>query len=145
MAMIDSSSYDRILKTAMREVEHEIVAQVERAFEGLPDDVRELPIIGGWPFPDWERAEQKQTAIAALRAKCWFKLEAPLWAQPLLLKAEECYPLLDNHPNSKNYRALLRGSYGLYLRHKWWDLAHAQPFEIFCADKMASPAPSMSL
>jgi hypothetical protein len=49
-----------------------------------------LPWIGHFPH---ERATQKRVVIAALCAVRWFELEAPPWAQPLPLKAEDCYAL----------------------------------------------------
>jgi len=64
--------------------------QVERAFEGLPDDVTELPLIGGAPFCHLARPEQKQVVVAALVATRWAETELPPWMLPLLLKPEDC-------------------------------------------------------
>ena len=112
--------------------------QVERALAGLPDNPdAPLPWIGHFPH---ERTTQKRVVIAALCAVRWFELEAPPWAQPLPLKAEDGYALF-NGSHQGNRRSHLRGEYGLMLRGMWWDVARAPPFEVFCADAL-SPAAS---
>ena len=47
---------------------------VEREFADLPADVEELPIIGRWPHPEYQRDLQKQLAIRALVAARWAEL-----------------------------------------------------------------------
>jgi hypothetical protein len=130
--MVDPHSYDRLLETALREVDDKITAMVDRAFAGLADDPdAPLPWIGVFPQ---RRSVQKQMVTAALRARVWFKFEAPLWAQPLLLKAEDCQALF-KRPHGDDYRAnrgaALRGDYGLHAREVWWDLKNMRPFEVF--------------
>jgi hypothetical protein len=116
--------------------------QVDRVFEGVPLDAAVLPVIGdAWPFQHCDRATQKQVAVTALCALRWFETEAPIWAQPLLLKAEECYPLLNNHPCGRHRRAFLRGSYGMHARSMSWNIERMTPFELFCAYQLL-PAPS---
>jgi hypothetical protein len=110
--------------------------QVERAFEGLPDDARELPYIGGWPFIHCERVEQKQLAVAALCCTRWFELEAPPWAQPLPLTAEACRELF-NGPHQTNRRSRLRGEYGLHARELDWVVERMTPFEVFCSQLLS--------
>ena len=53
-----------------------------------------------------------------------------MWAQPLLLKAEDCYAMF-NGPHQGKRRPSLRGQYGLMLREMWWDVERARPFEVF--------------
>ena len=135
MAMtMTASDYDRLLKTCLHEIEHMIERQVERAFETVPAetaiDDRKLPWIGPWPYI-CSRAEQKQLVIAALTARQWFKIEGPLWAQPLLLKAEDCYATFGNHIRGPDYRAVLRGRFGMHAREKSWDIERMTRFEVF--------------
>ena len=84
------------------------------------------------------RDEQKQLVTRALRAKCWFKIEGPLWAQPLPLTAESCYALF-NGPYRGNHRASLVGRYGQLARSMHWSIERMPPFEVFCAGVMAPP------
>ena len=130
------AEYERLLEASMREFERQVKIKVERAFEALPDDAGELPWIGGEPFSHCNRATQKQVVTAALVARQWFTHEAPEWAQPLPLKAEDCYALF-NGPHRGNRRSRLVGEYGLMLRGSWWDTACVPPFEVFCAHALA--------
>lgn len=133
-----SNSYEQMLETALRELEHLVVDQVEREFEALPDNADELPLIGGEPFCYFDRATQKKAAVAALLAKQWFEYEAPKWAQPLPLTAEACYARF-NGPHQRDLRARLVGEYGLRLREARWDLQLAPKFEVFCS-QILSPS-----
>jgi hypothetical protein len=67
------------------------------------------------PFLDYERTVQKQLAVRALCATCWFETEAPPWALPLPLTFEDCVALF-NGPHQGDRRSWLRGEYGLMLR-----------------------------
>ena len=110
--------------------------QVEREFANLPPDARELPFIGGWPFLDCERAEQKRYAVAALCCARWAENELPPWMLPLLLRAKDCQALF-NRPCGDDYRAncraRLRGDYGMHALTMHWVIERLTPFEIFCA------------
>ena len=100
------ASYDRLLQTALREIQPTIERMVERAFEGVPLGARELPVIGeAWPFECDDRAAQKEVVVRALCAREWFKAEGAPWAQPLLLKSSECRPLI-NRPHRRTTRQL---------------------------------------
>ena len=130
--MTADADYDRLLKSAMREYERQVVRQVEDAFKDLPLDARDLPWIGGDRYGYCDRPTQKQVVIRALVAKEWFRHEAPEWAQPLPLKFEDCV-MRFNGPNQGSRRGYLVGQYGLSLRGIGWQLQHAVPFEIFCS------------
>ena len=134
--MADSSYYDRVLKTALAEAEAGIVALVEREFEGLPLDVKALPILGSWPHPEYERDRQKKAAVAALLAKKWFEFEGPLWAQPLPLTFAGCVELF-NGVHQLNRRSQLRGGYGMHAGTMGWKIANMRPFEEFCAYELS--------
>jgi hypothetical protein len=103
---IAMADYDRALKTSLREFESiaehgtEMLLEAARA---LPDEVCEIPIIGGTynPHAPWE--ELVAVAQRMVRAQCaqlWFWFEAPLWAQPLLLREKDCIRVL-NQPNQR--------------------------------------------
>ena len=117
--------------------------QVERVFEDLPLDARELPYIGGWPFIHYERAEQKQMAVRALCCARWAETESPPWVLPLPLTDEACVALF-NGPHRGNRRSRLRGEYGLHARTMGWVVERMTPFEMFCAGTL-SPAPPAPL
>ena len=125
------SDYAKLLETSMREFERGVEQQVERAFEAVrPGD--EVPIIGGeWPPPEY-RGDLKQRVAQALRARKWFELEAPKWAQPLPLSFEDCLARF-NGPNRNSQRGWLVGEYGKLMRGRQWEFQHAPPFEEFCA------------
>ena len=146
------ADYDRLLETCVREFQRVIERVVEREFEAarvLPDDVVEVPWIGGWPHgppgtynphaPRDELAALKQRVIRALCAQRWFEEEAPKWAQPLPLRFDECVALF-NGPNAGKRRPGLVGEYGQYLGWMGWKLQHAQRFEEFCAYKISPSA-----
>jgi hypothetical protein len=138
------SNYERLLETAMREVERSVVRQVEREFEArrkLPDDICEVPFIDGKynpHAPPGEHAALKQRVIAALRCRKWFELEAPLWAQPLPLKLDDCHALL-NGPNRNDQRLTLVSRYGQELMGMAWDYQRAPRFEVYCAQLLVPP------
>jgi hypothetical protein len=134
---IPDASYARILRLSMKEAEAGIAALVERAFADLPLDASELPIIGGWPFTLCNRTEQKQFAVAALKAVKWFESEAPRWARPLLLTNEDCLAVADGHHWGSNHRALLRSGYGQHARMFDWVIERLTPFEVFCANQLS--------
>ena len=131
-----TDTYDRLLASCLREVEREVVQLVERAFERVPLDARELPVIGGGPFSHYGRTVQKELVVAALIAKQWFEFEGPRWARPLLLKAEDCHEMF-NGVHRGNPRSWLRGEYGLLMRRMHWHYERVAPFEIFCIEQLA--------
>ena len=140
---IPDANFDRILRLSMKEAAAGIEALVQSAFEGLPLDADELPVIGSlWPFVDCTRVEQKKLAVAALLAAKWFETEAPPWACPLLLTSEACIAVQQGCHWRDNHRALLRGRYGMHARSVEWDPARMKPFEIFCANEL-SPSRSV--
>ena len=74
--------------------------------------------------------------IRAVRAKFWFEKEAAPWAQPLLLRDDECRACFNLGPGDHR-RDIARGEYGLYLRSLGWRYERAQSFEVRCADRLA--------
>jgi hypothetical protein len=72
---------------------------VRGAFEGargLPSHISETPFIGGTFYPHDPRASHaglKRQVRAALYARELHRLNAPRWAQPLPLRARECFEL----------------------------------------------------
>jgi hypothetical protein len=134
------SDYDRLLETAMREFERKVVSLVEQKFELVAKRMQsgeecEIPIIGGkFPPPEY-RIDQKQRVMRALRAQKWFEYEAPLWAQPLPLRLEDCFALF----NQPNRRLCPVGKYGILLREMDWNYRLAKPFEVFTAYELSPP------
>src|SRR5262245_7147450 len=106
---------------------------VLREFEAkraLPDDVAEIPYIGGTYRP--HAPLEKHAALRArvgqpLFARQWHEYDAPPWAQPLPLSIKECQPLF----NSTEYRLQVLARYAMQLRLTDWDIRHAKPFAHF--------------
>ena len=140
----DLENYDRVLQTALREIQSTIERRVELAFAGLPDDPdAPLPWIGHWPS---ERAVQKRVVVAALTCRQWAKFELPRWAPELPLKLEDCQALWntgDQRFTLVGKRLALVGRYAVHLREFWWDLGNVRPFEVFCAGALSPPASSI--
>jgi hypothetical protein len=113
-----------------RVVESQVEREFARAFKALQaGEACEIPIIGD-PFPPPQyRDGLKERAAWALRARKWFEFEAPLWAQPLPLKRDDCHALF----NQPNRRLRPVGQYGIALRSMGWEYKRAIPFERYCA------------
>lgn len=89
------------------------------------------PWIGGTYCPRAPRASHatlQRLAVAALCAQRRFEREAPSWAQPLPLRADECEALLE----SADSQLRLVGHYGLSLRIADWDYDTHPSFDVFC-------------
>jgi hypothetical protein len=128
--------YDRLLETAMREFERKVVSLVEREFERVCEAMQrgeecEIPVIGGEFLPPDYRAGLQERVMRALCARRWFEFEAPLWAQPLPLRNEDCIACF-NPPHPTYGRRWLVGEYGVCLRSMDWHYERATPFEKFC-------------
>jgi hypothetical protein len=133
------SDYDRLLETAMREFERQVVSLVEREFEHIAErmetGVCQIPVIGG-EFPPPDRRDGLQARVRrALCARRWFEFEAAPWAQPLPVSASEISALF-NRPNRRLYPV---ADYGLMLREMSWRYQHAMPFEEFTAQYLEEP------
>jgi hypothetical protein len=74
--------------------------------------------------------------MRALCAQKWFEYEAPLWAQPLPLRLEDCQALF-NQPNRRLFPV---GRYGIMLRGMDWDYRRAPPFEVHTSYQLSPPA-----
>jgi hypothetical protein len=143
------SAYDRMLKTNLAEFERNIKQTVARKFEQVfralqaGEDVR-IPIIDDEFPPEKYRTakyyeELQAKLVRALVCRKWFQYEAPAWAWPLPITAEDCYTRC-NAPGEPPYgRNFLVGKYGLELRSAEWDLDRVRKFEIFCADQLRPP------
>jgi hypothetical protein len=135
--------YDRLLKISMAEFERKVTREVEELFEAaraLPDEVCEIPFIGGTYSPHALREELvplKQRVIRALCCQHWFEFEAPRWAQPLPLRQKDCWALY----NLPNCRRTPVGQYSEALRSLGWHYRRAPPFEVFYSQLQAPPDP----
>jgi hypothetical protein len=136
------SDYARLLEVSMCEFERGVEQQVKRAFEAaraLPGDVAQVPFIGGEYDPHAPREQHSNLIRKVCRALCcqkWFEFEAPKWAQPLPLSAEDCYGRWQG-PNRGSQRHYLVGQYGLRLRGTGWERRNVPPFEVHCAQMLA--------
>jgi hypothetical protein len=143
------SSYDRMLKTNLAEFEREVVKTVARKFERVLEVLRtgedvKVPVIDDEFPPERYRTpeyftELQAKVVRALVCRKWFQYEAPAWAWPLPITAEDCYARC-NTPGEPPYgRNFLVGKYGLELRSAEWDLERAPRFEVFCANQLRPP------
>jgi hypothetical protein len=80
----------------------------------------------------------QRRVLQALRCRRWFESEAPPWALPLPLSAEDCYGRWQG--SSRNdQRPYLVGKYGLLLRGAAWEWKNVPSFEMHCAQMLAPP------
>jgi hypothetical protein len=139
------SDYDRLLATALREYERKVRSLMLPKLVAVlaaaqPGD--EVPFIGDKiqspKYDDYQeyRDGLPERVIRAVIAQKWFEFEAPLWAQPLLLKREECTAVFSSFDEPPLGRRNLVARYSLDLRSSGWDIKWAQPFEQFCAGIM---------
>ena len=133
--------YNRLLKSALQEFRRKVEAEVDEVFEALrasPDDVCEIPWIGG-TYPPHTPCEKlvplKQRVVRARCAQHWFGFEVGQWAQPLPLRQKDCVALY----NQPNRRLAPVGQYGQILRMMDWHFHRVQRFEDFCAELSAPP------
>jgi hypothetical protein len=137
--------YAQLLEGYMSEYKRAIEPQVERLFEALralPDEVAEVPFIGGSYHPHAPREEHVGWIYEVTDALCcrrWFAFEAPRWAQPLPLREKDCIALF-NLP-WPTQRLIHVGNYGMALRALGWRYWNAQPWERFCAPPPPEPEP----
>jgi hypothetical protein len=128
----------RLMDIAEKEYERVIQRLVEQKFEAIRGRTDgELPWIGDPYYPE-QHAILQRRVLQALRCRRWFEFEAPLWAQPLPLSAEDCYGRWQG--SGRNSRHYLVGKYGLLLRGANWEWKHAPPFEMHCA-QLLMPSP----
>ena len=128
---------DRLQEASAQELERALERRVERLFEvALQSGARETPIIGGAFDPNApveEHAELMHDVVRALLARKWAESELPKWMLPLPLTFDDC--VLDGR-DVYNRRVMLRATYGMHLRGAFWHLQYAQPFELFCAERL---------
>jgi hypothetical protein len=140
-AVKDLENYDRVLQTALNEIQSTLERQVDLAFKGLSDDPdAPLPWIGHWPH---DRPVQKRVVVAALTCRHWAKFELPRWAPELPLLPEDCRALWntgDRRFTLVGKRLALVGQYAAYLRELWWKIDSADRFEVFC-ESLAPQSP----
>lgn|SRR5262245_43711138 len=135
------NDYDRLLKTSLQEFEHKVTREVNELFEAahaLPDEICEIPFIGGTYSPHAPQEQLTPLKQRVVRARCcqhWFTFEAPLWAQPLPLRLKDCRALY----NQPNRRLMPVGEYGEMLRSMGWHFERALPFEVFCQSQAPPP------
>jgi hypothetical protein len=137
---------DRILKYSEAEFERAVRRKVEAMFEAnrtSANPSREIPIIGtlmhGYYDPRASAAEHVELVdmvVRAVIAREWFKQEAAPWAQSLPLSTSDCQALFNLGPGDHR-RAIAVGEYGLYLQTMGWRIDRVQPFEVYCAHRLA--------
>ena len=139
---------DRLLKFSEAEFERAARRVVEKMFADnrtSPNPSPKIPIIdellhGGPDYnPHGSAAEHAifvELATRAVLARKWFQNEGPPWAQPLPLAVADCHACFNLGPGNHR-RDALRGEYGLSLHGLAWRYERAEPFEIFCARRLA--------
>jgi hypothetical protein len=141
------ADYNRLLQTAMREFEKEVVQQVEAEFARVlakgaqPDE--EIPFIGGEFPPPQYRDGLKERVMRALLAQKWFEFEAPRWAWPLPIREEDSLARRNAEERWQNprqdHRYRIVADYAESLRGLGWHYERILPFEIYCAHCLRPP------
>src|SRR5262245_39057134 len=118
---------NRLQDVSEAEFERLIQRLVAQKFEALRGrtDVK-LPWTDDPYYPE-QHDDLQELVLQALRCRRWFEGEAPPWAQPLPLSAEDCYERWQG-PNRGSQRHYLVGQYGLALRGAGWEWKNMQPF-----------------
>jgi hypothetical protein len=131
-------TYERILKNSMAEYEQKLrslmLPKLRQVLEAAqPGD--EVPFIGDKvqspQYDDYQeyRDALPERVLRALYCKEWFRHEAPAWAQPLLLRSEECIAVYNLPGEPRLGRRSLVAHYSQYMRGLGWHIERAQPFE----------------
>jgi hypothetical protein len=137
------NGYDQLLKSDLQEFARKAAREVDEVFEALralPDDVHEIPWIGGTypPHAPLEKlAPLKQRIVRARCCQHLFEFEAPRWAHPLPLRVKDCRALY----NQPKRRLMPVGRYGELLRAMEWHYQRAPLFTDYYAEYCAPPPP----
>jgi hypothetical protein len=120
---------DYVTRICEREYDRQIKAATDwRRVHALN---RTIPFIGG-RYELRKHDEHMAKVHRALAAQAWHAMTGPSWAQPLLLREEECESAIHNEcPGVK-----LWGYFGRSMRWNDWNIERHPPFDTFCSGVM---------